>query len=133
MIKLTKINLQFGSRAIITDGSLSIQNGRLCLIHSESGTGKTTLLNEIALLNDPMHCLYLMDDQDITALSTKERDELKLRKIAYMSQDAKLLDGLSVEDHLKWCAQINLIPLQQVVKTLKILRYKTWKTSQAPI
>jgi len=121
MIKLTKINLQFGSRAIITDGSLSIQNGRLCLIHSESGTGKTTLLNEIALLNDPMHCLYLMDDQDITALSTKERDELKLRKIAYMSQDTKLLDGLCVEDHLKWCAQINLIPLQQIAKTLKIL------------
>ncbi len=121
MIKLTKINLHFGSRAIITDGSLSIQNGRLCLIHSESGTGKTTLLNEIALLNDPMHCLYLMDNQDITTISTKERDELKLRKIAYMSQDAKLLDGLCVEDHLKWCAQINLIPLKQVVKTLKIL------------
>ena len=57
MIKLTKIDLKFGSRAIITDGSLSIQNGRLCLIHSESGTGKTTLLNENSLLNDPIHFL----------------------------------------------------------------------------
>lgn len=90
MIKLTKINLHFGSRAIITDGSLSIQNGRLCLIHSESGTGKTTLLNEIALLNDPMHCLYLMDNQDITTISTKERDELKLRKIAYETGKIKM-------------------------------------------
>ena len=54
-IELRNITKTFGKKQIISNCSLSIEEGDMVAITGASGSGKTTLLNMIGLIEPPTH------------------------------------------------------------------------------
>ena len=90
-ITLSNINKRFGEKVLFRDYSLHIEAGEFVAIKGESGTGKTTLLNIIGLLETP-------DSGTI--------DGLKNLKISAVFQEDRLLEGYDVLTNLRFvCRQ----------------------------
>jgi sulfate transport system ATP-binding protein len=72
-IEVREVTKQFGQFAAISDVSLRIAAGELVALLGPSGSGKTTLLRVIAGLEVPDHGTILLDDEDATEHSARDR------------------------------------------------------------
>ena len=82
MIELKNINKSFDKRVVLSNISLSIKKNEFVCITGESGTGKTTLLNIIGLLDKP-------DSGELNLYgktSFSRKDILELRRNLYFSR-----------------------------------------------
>lgn len=104
-IKLTNIDKYFGtglSRVeVLTNVSFTADLGELSLILGPSGSGKSTLLTIMGGLQTPDQGEVLIDQQNLTKLSPKQRDQLRLNKIGFVLQSYNLLPYLNVRDQFK--------------------------------
>ncbi len=73
--------------------SLAVAPGEFVAIYGPSGSGKTTLLELIAGLQRPDGGTVLVDDRDVFALSSRERDEYRLRQLGIIGQPHNLIPG----------------------------------------
>jgi sulfate/thiosulfate transport system ATP-binding protein len=72
-IEVRNISKAFGSFVALNDVSLTIQSGELVALLGPSGAGKTTLLRIIAGLEIPDHGAVLLDGEEATERSARER------------------------------------------------------------
>ncbi|UJW56146.1 ATP-binding cassette domain-containing protein [Bacillus sp. A116_S68] len=98
MIEAKEITKTFGERALFTDFNLSVPEGAFLAITGESGTGKTTLLNMLSLLEKP-------DNGDITIdskINPSKREIMLLRRhtIGYLFQNYALIPNETVEKNI---------------------------------
>lgn len=79
-IKIKNLTVQAGSRTIINDLSLDLTDNQIYILRGHNGCGKSTLVN--AIMGSPDYTVtkgnILLDEQDITDLSTDERAKLGL-------------------------------------------------------
>lgn len=79
-IKIKNLTVQAGSRTIINDLSLDLADSQIYILRGHNGCGKSTLVN--AIMGSPDYTVakgnILLDEQDITDLSTDERAKLGL-------------------------------------------------------
>ena len=79
-IKIKNLTVQAGSRTIINDLSLDLADNQIYILRGHNGCGKSTLVN--AIMGSPDYTVtkgnILLDEQDITDLSTDERAKLGL-------------------------------------------------------
>ncbi len=80
---------------ILQELSLQVERGATVAIVGASGSGKTTLLSILASLDLPDRGHVLIDGEDITRLSEKERSILRATKLAFVFQDFLLLPHLT--------------------------------------
>jgi putative ABC transport system ATP-binding protein len=73
--------------------SLRIPAGELFVLYGPSGSGKTTLLELTAGLIRPDAGEVLLDGRDIFSLTSKERDQYRLRQLGIIGQPQHLLPG----------------------------------------
>lgn len=73
MLELRHISKRFGDREILSDISLSINQGEIVSILGPSGCGKTTLLNLILGLTDLTEGQLIYDGEDLSHVSMKDR------------------------------------------------------------
>jgi len=79
--------------------SMSIAAGELVALYGPSGSGKTTLLQIIAALLPPDSGAVLVNDRDISALSTREAARYRRLDLGYVSQSLDLLPGVPAIDN----------------------------------
>ena len=68
MLELIGVTKRFGSKAAVSDVSLSIKNGAFIGVIGRSGAGKSTVLRMINRLVDPSEGRIMFDGMDVTAL-----------------------------------------------------------------
>ena len=73
MLELRHISKRFGDREILSDISLSINQGEIVSILGPSGCGKTTLLNLILGLTDLTEGQLIYDGEDLSHVSMRDR------------------------------------------------------------
>ena len=73
--------------------STRVAAGELVALYGPSGSGKTTLLELIAGIRRPDGGQVLVDGRDIAALSPRELDEYRLRRLGIVGQPHHLLPG----------------------------------------
>jgi putative ABC transport system ATP-binding protein len=73
--------------------SMTVQAGEFVALYGPSGSGKTTLLELIAGLQSPDGGTVLLDGSDIFALSRRESDEYRLRRLGIIGQPHNLIPG----------------------------------------
>lgn len=105
MIELTNINKSFDKRLILSNISLHIKKNEFVCITGESGTGKTTLLNIIGLLDKP-------DSGEINLFGKtnfSRRNILKLRRnfFGYIFQDFLLIQDETVKENINISKKYN--------------------------
>ena len=73
MLEMRHISKRFGDRQILSDISLNINKGEIVSILGPSGCGKTTLLNLILGLTDLTEGQLVLDGEDLSHVSMKDR------------------------------------------------------------
>lgn len=81
MIKVSNLKKSFGESVIFEDVNFSLEKGQVTSIIGPSGTGKSTLLRCINLLEQPDSGILELDDKkiDLASASTKEKDYIRSR------------------------------------------------------
>ena len=88
-----------GKLHILNGTDLSVGKGEIISIRGRSGSGKSTLLSVAALLLSADSGRILYSGKDTAALSGKEIEELRLRKMGFVFQAATLLEDFSAEEN----------------------------------
>lgn len=88
--------------------SAEFRRGEISVIVGPSGSGKSTLLRILATLDRPTSGSVLIRDRDVAQLGRGARRRLRRLHIGYLYQDpaANLLSYMSVEEHIRFAAQI---------------------------
>ncbi|MED4127727.1 ABC transporter ATP-binding protein [Shouchella miscanthi] len=99
MITANRISKSFSKNTILQDFSLTINQGEFLSLTGESGTGKTTLINLLSLLETP-------DNGDITFdgiknPNLKQRMLLQRNQFGYLFQNFALVSNDTVESNIK--------------------------------
>ena len=98
MIKVEHLSKNFGNLVVLKDVNLEVREGEVISIIGPSGTGKSTLLRCINLLERPSGGAIYIDGVDLLAAAT---DVPKIRqKMNMVFQSFNLFDHLTVMENL---------------------------------
>jgi ABC-2 type transport system ATP-binding protein len=114
-VDIEGIRKNFGGLRALDGVNLHIKTGEIYGLLGPNGAGKTTLIRAIVGLVAP-------DAGTVTVLGRRMPDVDNLRNVGYMTQQAALYPGLSVEENLEFFAAINGAEEQGVTDALKLVR-----------
>ena len=99
---LTKIYSTGGTELrALDDVSLEIERGEFLAIMGQSGSGKSTMMNIIGMLDRPTSGTYLLSDQDVSQLDDQARARLRGSAFGFVFQSYSLLPRLSALEQVE--------------------------------
>lgn len=126
MISIKGVSKKFKNETAIDYKDMTFEDGKSYILLGASGCGKSTLLNMIAGILSSEKGEITVDGVDITKITQKEKDLMRIKRIGYIFQDFKLITEMTVIDN------INILRLEgvdtsradEVLKSLDILDKK---------
>ena len=121
-LELRNVNKTYGAGLpdTLKDIQLSIKDGEFLILVGPSGCGKSTLMNCIAGLESITGGAILIDDQDVSGMSPKDRD------IAMVFQSYALYPTMSVRQNIEFGLKIRKMPQaaidEEVARVAKLLQ-----------
>ena len=105
---------------VLTGVDLSVEKGEFLTVVGASGTGKSTLLHLLALLDAPTGGRILFNDEDLVSLDAKAKSAIRCRHFGFVFQFYYLLPEFDAFENL-------LLP------TMIDLSRRQWKARQEEI
>jgi phospholipid/cholesterol/gamma-HCH transport system ATP-binding protein len=99
MIDVINLHKEFAGNKVLTGLNLTIETGVTEVIIGRSGCGKSVLLKNIIGILKPESGQVIIDDKDITKMSTKELHKLR-KQFGMLFQGAALFDSLTVAENV---------------------------------
>lgn len=101
IIEFKNVSKKFGENLVLDDVNLSIKKGEFVSIVGASGSGKTTILNIMGLLEDFTSGKVLMNGKDLPKLNSKQAVKIRRNNINYLFQSFALIEDKTVYENLK--------------------------------
>ena len=97
MLKLVDVNTYYGDSHILQGVSLSVERGQVVTVLGRNGVGKTTLLHSVVSFVKPRAGRVLIDNEDITNLTTHQ---IMRKGLTLVPQGRRVFRSLSVAENL---------------------------------
>lgn len=125
LLQLTDVTAQvrLGKRQLLTtvdDVSLEIVRGTSNAVVGKSGSGKTSLISIIGLLNSDFTGSYTYADQDVAGLSDRRRSKLRGSRIGFVFQNYSLIRHLNVVENVDLSLRYSDIKLSRKERSARI-------------
>ena len=85
---------------------LTFEKGEFTAIVGPSGCGKTTLMNMIGGLEQPTSGKVVVDESDMSTLSSNELIDFRLRNIGFVFQAFNLIPVLTAKENVEFIMQL---------------------------
>lgn len=100
MIELSHVGLRYdGGPEVLSDISLTLDDGSFHYLSGSSGSGKTSLMRLLHLGKLPTRGTINAFDHDVSKLSKSKRSDIR-KQIGVIFQDFRLLNHLSIYDNI---------------------------------
>ncbi|RZV19507.1 ABC transporter ATP-binding protein [Aliarcobacter butzleri] len=99
IIEVNNLYTAFGENVVHNDISFSVNEGEIFGILGGSGSGKSVLVKQIVMLNQIQRGNIKIFDKDISTLSLKQTEDLKLQ-FSYLFQFGALYSFLNVIENI---------------------------------
>jgi putative ABC transport system ATP-binding protein len=103
-------------RVVLQNAHAEFQAGEITAILGKSGSGKSTLLNLISGIDAPDSGQIWVDEQDLTALSERDRTLFRRARIGFVFQFFNLIPTLTVGENVSLPLELNRIPRADAYK-----------------
>lgn len=81
--------------------NLTVEKGEFLAIVGQSGSGKSTFMNMIGLLDIPTSGTYLLDGIDVSSMTDDELSEIRNKKIGFIFQGFNLIPSLNAVENVE--------------------------------
>ncbi len=105
--------------AAISDVSFDIQKGEFVAIMGPSGSGKSTLMHILGALDTPTSGTYMLDGENVEALSDDKLAEIRNKKIGFIFQAFNLLPRTTTMQNVMLPLRYAGIPKVERIKRAK--------------
>lgn len=99
MIEVKNVYKSFGSELVLTDISVTFDQGITNLIIGRSGSGKTVLLKAIVGLHGIDTGAIFFDGRDFISMSENQKQQLR-KEMGMLFQGSALFDSLTVQENI---------------------------------
>lgn len=99
MIILKNISKRIDNHQILDDIFLSLPSKGFVVLKGENGSGKTSLLNIISLLDDKFQGTLQIDDEDIKTWNDNTKAKYRYHNISYCFQKNNLISFLNIDEN----------------------------------
>ena len=117
-----------GKITLFNNINIKIKHGDLIALVGPSGSGKSSLLHLIALLDDPTTGKILINNQETKDLDENQKDEIRRKNISIIFQDNNLLTDFTALENVMMPLLIKgeskneaLSKAKKILKDVKIL------------
>ena len=126
-----------GNITLFNNLNLKIKHGDLIALTGPSGSGKSSLLHLLALLDDPSKGKILINNKEMKNLTDTQKDEIRRKNISIIFQDNNLLTDFTAIENVMMPLLIkgedkkNIIEkAEKILKDLKILNRSSHFSSE---
>ena len=89
-----------GNIELFKNVNLKVKQGDLIALTGPSGSGKSSLLNLLALLDDPNKGKILINNKNTKNLNDEEKNEIRRNKVSIIFQDNNLLSDFTALENV---------------------------------
>ncbi len=110
ILEIKNLKISFNGKAVLTDTSLTLNEGENLVVLGKSGTGKSVLIKCVVGLLIPDAGTIKVFDTDMTSLNKKQFSQMR-QKIGFLFQNGALYDSMTIKQNLEF-------PLVRLMKDL---------------
>lgn len=99
--ELINVRKSYGRHLVIDNFNLAIQKGEMIAITGKSGSGKSTILNMLGLLEKPDRGTVQVCNEINPPVGSRKANRLRRNFISYLFQNFALIDPATVDDNLE--------------------------------
>lgn len=115
----------FGRNRVLNDIDFQIESGEFVTVMGQSGCGKSTLLYSISGMDRVAEGKICFDNRELSVLSDKEIQKLRLERMGFVFQKANFIKNLSIADNIVFPAfQLGKKPRKEIVSEAESLMKK---------
>ncbi len=104
VIELKKVSKIFGigdaATVALDSVNLRVEKGEFVAIMGPSGSGKSSLMNIIGLLDRASHGVFKLDEKDVSRLSARRRAKVRRDHIGFVFQSFNLINSLNIVENI---------------------------------
>lgn len=89
-----------GEIPVLKGLNLQVPKGQYVAITGKSGSGKSTFLYQLGLLDHPSSGTITLDNQNVSEMNSDQRTTFRLTKLGYVFQDYALIPSLSAIENV---------------------------------
>ncbi len=112
MLQVAGLCKSYPDLKLLTDLHLSVASGEVVAIRGASGTGKSTLMHCLGLLDRPDRGSIRLNGVELTELDRRETAKVRAQRIGFVFQAFNLLPEFSVTENVLMSARVAGLPLQ---------------------
>ena len=129
-LEIKDMKKSFGSgesyNQVLKGITTNIEQGQMCVIQGNSGSGKSTMLNCIGGLDTMDSGSVKVDGNEISGLNADELSEYRIANLGFIFQFYNLVPNLTVKENIEICQFLTEDPLdmEELLDTLGLTEHQ---------